>query len=300
MGSALELLGMQQAVRGWLVDLSAIGAFRAAAWLALGLPAAFLVARLLSRWASKTYHLQAGLVVHKLVLYPSVIGVATGALVAMGVSLAPVLGAAGVLGIALGFASQTSVSNVISGFFLLGEQPFVVDDVIQVGTTLGRVMSVGTLSVQLRTFDNRFIRIPNESLIKSEVVNLTRFPVRRMDISVGVVYRTDPDEAEAALLDAAGEVGKALVEPEPQVWYDGFGESSFNLRLSVWAETASYWEVKNEVHKRIKRTFDDRGLSFAFPHRTLVPADGTSATTYQFVAGTVDDDGARGSEPVST
>src|SRR5690554_6581520 len=107
----------------------------------------------------------------------------------LGFSLGVLLGAAGVLTVAIGFASQTSASNLISGLFLVGEKPFELGDIITVGATTGEVLSIDLLSVKLRTFDNLFVRIPNESLIKTEMTNLTRFPIRRFDFKVGVAYR---------------------------------------------------------------------------------------------------------------
>ena len=225
---------------------------------------------MISGWVTRRYGAQAGLVVGKLVFYPLLLAVFAGVLVFLGVSLAPLLGAAGVLGIALGFASQTSVSNIISGFFLLGEQPFVVGDAIQIGSTRGVVLSVGTLSVQLRTYDNRFVRIPNEVLIKSEVTNLTRFPIRRLEVKVSVTYSTDPARVQELLLEIAESTPEVLVHPGPQTWFDGFGESSLDLRLTVWTETDRFWDVKNALHQRVKSSFDTEGVEFAFPHRVLI------------------------------
>ena len=109
----------------------------------------------------------------------------------LGFNLSVLLGAAGILSVAIGFASQTSASNLISGLFLVAERPFSVGDNIRIGTTTGEVLSIDLLSVKLRTFDNLFVRIPNETLIKSEVTTLTRFPIRRIDIMVGVAYKED-------------------------------------------------------------------------------------------------------------
>ena len=100
----------------------------------------------------------------------------------LGFNLGVLLGAAGILTVAIGFASQTSASNLISGLFLLAEKPFAIGDTIRVGTTTGEVLSVDLLSVKLRTFDNLYVRIPNESLIKAEMTNLTKFPIRRLEI----------------------------------------------------------------------------------------------------------------------
>ncbi|NNM31723.1 MAG: mechanosensitive ion channel family protein, partial [Gemmatimonadetes bacterium] len=253
-----------------LTALTSSSAIRVGLLVALGVPGSLLVSRVASRWVTFRYGAQAGLVVGKLVFYPLVLTVLAGVLLILGVTLAPLLGAAGVLGIALGFASQTSVSNIISGFFLLGEQPFVVGDAIQIGTTTGVVMSVGTLSVQLRTFDNRFVRIPNEVLIKSEVINLTRFPIRRLEVKVGVTRETDSERIRDMLLDLARDTPRVLVHPAPQTWFDGFGESSLDLRLTVWTETDRFWEVKNDIHHRLKARLDAEGIAVALPHRVLV------------------------------
>ena len=109
----------------------------------------------------------------------------------LGFKLGALLGAAGVAGIAIGFAAQTTLSNLISGLFIIGERPFAVGDVILIGTTRGTVESIDLLSVKLRTFDNLLIRIPSETLLKQEVTNVTRYPIRRFDLTLGVAYKED-------------------------------------------------------------------------------------------------------------
>ena len=274
---------IQGPVLNSLEALTSSSALQVALLLGLGVPASMLVGRVTSHWVTRRYGAQAGLVVGKLVLYPLLLTVLASVLLVLGVSLAPLLGAAGILGIALGFASQTSVSNIISGFFLLGEQPFVVGDSIQVGSTTGVVLSVGTLSVQLRTFDNRFVRIPNEVLIKSEVTNLTRFPIRRMDVRVGVTYDSDPERVQEILIDVARTAPKVLVNPPPQTWFDGFGDSSLDLRLTAWTQKERFWDVKNDLHQRVKARFDAEGVEFAFPHRVLLGPAGTDGGSYEGV-----------------
>ncbi|MDR1929214.1 MAG: mechanosensitive ion channel family protein, partial [Treponema sp.] len=100
-----------------------------------------------------------------------------------GIDITAILGAAGVAGIVLGFAAQTSVSSLISGFFLMSEKPFTRGDTVKVGDITGIVLSADFLSVKLKTLDNLFVRIPNETLIKSNLINVTRFPIRRLDLS---------------------------------------------------------------------------------------------------------------------
>ena len=125
------------------------------------------------------------------------------ALKEFGFDLSVVLGAAGILTIAIGFASQTSASNLISGLFLMIERPFSITDVIRVGSTTGEVISIDLLSVKLRTYDNLFVRIPNETMIKSEVTTITKFPIRRADLLVGVAYKENIEKVKELLAEVA-------------------------------------------------------------------------------------------------
>ena len=110
----------------------------------------------------------------------AILGLSTAAaLDQLGADLSVLFGAAGIITLALGFASQTSASNLISGIFLIGDNTFSVGDTISVGSTTGQVLSIDLLSVKLRKFDNVLVRIPNETLIKTEVTTLTRFPIRQ-------------------------------------------------------------------------------------------------------------------------
>jgi small-conductance mechanosensitive channel len=207
------------------------------------------------------------------------------ALMELGFDLGVLLGAAGILTVALGFASQTSASNVISGLFLLGERPFSVGDVIRVAGTTGEVLSVDLLSVKLRTFGNLFVRIPNETMIKSEVTNLRRFPIRRLDLLVGVAYKEDLRRVRDVLMEVADRNPLCLEEPAPIIIFQGFGDSSINHQLSVWAATENYLELRNSIPLDIKEAFDEHGIEIPFPHRTLY----TGAETEAFPVQVVDD-----------
>ena len=156
------------------INLSA--AIRFAFLVFLGIPLIILASKSVTKYTTKKYSAQQGMIFGKVVLYLGIFMIIFSILNELGFKLTHLLGAAGILGIALGFASQTSVSNIISGLFLIAEQPFEVNDVITVGGTTGVVLSIDTLSIKMRTFDNKFIRIPNETIIKSEVTTITKFP----------------------------------------------------------------------------------------------------------------------------
>lgn len=262
---------------------------RALVLLLVGLPLAYALAKWIRSWVSRTTTPQRGLVVGKLFWYSGVAGIVVTVLLELGFNLAPLLGAAGILGIALGFASQTSVSNVISGFFLMAEQPFVVDDVIEVGGTVGRVLSIDMMSVKIRTFDNRFVRIPNEQIIKSEVTTVTRFPVRRVDVNVGVAYKEDIGRVREILLEVAEANPRSLIEPAPIVVFKGYGDSSLDFLLGVWAARTHWLELKNTIHEDIKNRFDEEGIEIPFPHRTLYAGAETIPIPIRMVTGQPDE-----------
>ncbi len=193
----------------------------------------------------------------------------TSALRELGFSLATLLGAAGIFSVALGFASQTSASNFVSGLFLMVEKPFGIGDIIKVGNTTGEVLSIDLLSVKLRTFDNLYVRIPNESILKGESTTLTRFPVRRADLLVGIAYKEDINRVRDILMQVADLNPLCLEEPRPLFIFQGFGDSSLNLQFSVWAKRENFLDLKNSIQVEIKQAFDEAGIEIPFPHRSL-------------------------------
>jgi small-conductance mechanosensitive channel len=249
--------------------------FRASLLLVLGLLFASIASRLVNRLAVKrfsTHHLH---LTRRLVFY-GVLGLfVASALRELGFSLAVLMGAAGVLTVAIGFASQTSASNLISGLFLIGERPFEVGDVIRVGTTTGEVLSIDALSVKLRTFDNLFVRIPNEKLIKSEVTTLTRFPIRRFDLMLGVAYKESIDSVREVLQEVAEKNTLCLDDPPPLFIFRGFGESSLDIQFSIWAKRENFLPLRNAITEEIKHAFDQAGIEIPFPHRSLYTGEAT-------------------------
>lgn len=275
--------------------------FRALLLVFVGIPALIAASRWLRAWVGEKYTLQQGMVAGKVLFYPGLLIIFISVLHQLQFSLTPLLGAAGILGIALGFASQTSVSNIISGFFLIAERPFEVDDIIQIGDTVGRVLSIDTLSVKLRTFDNQYVRIPNETIVKSQVTTITRFPVRRVDLNVGVAYKEDVERVREVLLDVVTVNPRALMEPEPMVFFDGYGDSALMLRLAVWATRDNFIVLKNSLLEEIKDRFDEEGIEIPFPHRTIYTGLATEPFPVRVVQGAGDGEGtpapAGGSDP---
>lgn len=211
-----------------------------------------------------------GLFLLKRTIFYTLLGLfSLSALKHIGIDLTILLGAAGIFTVAIGFASQTSASNLISGLFLMIERPFSIGDVIKVGDNSGEVISIDLLSVKLRTFDNLFVRIPNESMIKSAVTTMTKFPIRRADLKLGIAYKEDIENVRDILLKIAEKNVICLEEPAPLFILTGFGESSVDIQFSVWSKRENFLALKNEMYQNIKKTFDEQGIEIPFPHVSL-------------------------------
>jgi small-conductance mechanosensitive channel len=242
---------------------------RILAVLVIGLPIVGILRHWLQKWISTHYSTHYSMLASKAVSYTGFAIIGIYIMQILGVSLAPLLGAAGIVGIALGFASQTSVSNIISGLFLIVEQPFKVDDIVTIDNTTGVVLSIDVLSVKLRTFDNKFVRVPNESIIKTQVINNTRFPIRRFNGTISVAYGEDIGRVKEILLDIAEKNEFALSEPEPRVIFDNYGQSSIDLLFLVWAERDDWLQLKDTINQEVKVRFDQEGIEIPFPHVSL-------------------------------
>ncbi|MBK6688888.1 MAG: mechanosensitive ion channel family protein [Deltaproteobacteria bacterium] len=214
----------------------------------------------------------------QLVLLRSVVGYAVYGLAVvlvleqLGFDPKVLLGAAGFLTVAIGFASQTSVSNLISGLFLIFERPFIIGDAVTIDGVTGEVMSIDLLSIKLRTFDNLYVRVPNEAVLKTKVTTLTRFPIRRVELQVGVAYRSNLEKVRAVLLQIANDHPQVLREPEPMFLVTGFGPSSVNLSFLVWVERDPLLKVRAELYTLIHRSFSEAGIEIPFPQMTLSAA----------------------------
>jgi small-conductance mechanosensitive channel len=140
------------------------------------------------------------------------------------------------------------------------------------------VQSIELLSTKLRTFDNKYVRIPNETLIKSEVTNITRFPIRRLDILLGVAYKENIGRVVDVLKEIADKNPNCLDEPEPIIVFRSFGDSAQELLFGVWFAKEDFIQLRNSIYQEIKERFDQEGIEIPFPHRTIY----TGATTDPF------------------
>lgn len=259
-----------------LFTLEALGkALQVVGILILGLVVVRIVVGLTRRLTRKTLSPRTSELLVKFVRYTGFFIIAVNLANAAGLDLSALLGAAGIAGIAIGFAAQTSISNLISGIFLLTEKAYAVGDVLDVGGgTVGIVDSIDMLSVKLKTFDNRLVRIPNETLVKTNITNVTRYPIRRLNINISITYSDDIAKARRVLMETADQNSWILRSPNPIFIVEGFGESGINLFFGVWFAKDDFVDAKNSIHIDIKRRFDEEGIEFAFQTVTVYQKKG--------------------------
>ena len=207
---------------------------------------------------------QRAAIVVKFVRYIFYIVVVLYILSLFGINLKAIWGAAGIAGVAIGFAAQTSVSNLISGLFVLTEGSIHVGDTIIVGDVTGIVDEVKLLSIRVHTFDNQMVRIPNSTIINSNLTNNSYHTKRRWTVKVGVDYSTDMKYALETLQKAADLCPTVLKDPAPSVWFDGFDASSINLVVAVWFKPADFLQTRNDIYIAIKKVLDDANISIPF------------------------------------
>lgn len=259
----MDLLSFFAIKADYLAPERMMSLMRIGALLFIGLPFVFFLSRFIKRLIAKRLSPEPGVIAGKIVYYAGIFIIFFSTLNELGFNLNTLLGAAGIIGIAVGFASQTSVSNIISGVFIMLERPFVINDTITIDDITGQVISIDMLSAKLKTDDNRYIRIPNEHIIKTKLTNVTRYSIRRVDIRISLSPRDSIERVRLLLIEAAGDCGQCLPEPAPQFIMSGFGHATVDVVFAVWAKQEEWQSLKNALMEKIARRFREEGISIA-------------------------------------
>ncbi|MCZ7373041.1 MAG: mechanosensitive ion channel family protein [Candidatus Methanoperedens sp.] len=241
--------------------------------LVAGLIASKIISSLSGKLVTSKFGSHIGSVTKNIVFYVLVFTTIIASLEVFEIDLTGILAAAGILGIVIGFAAQTSVSNIISGFFLLADKPFEIGEAIEIDGQAGHVLDISLLSTRIRTFDNRYLRIPNSTVANARIVNLSRYEIRRLDIPVGIAYKENIQKAVEKIDTVLKRNENILMEPEPLIIITKFGESSVDLEVRVWIQRTKLFDVRTELIMGIKAAFDEAGIEIPFPHRTVYFGD---------------------------
>ena len=189
------------------------------------------------------------------------------ALTSLGVRVGPLLGALGLGGLVLALALQGVVGNFVSSLILQARRPFTVGDTVELEGRIGVVEDIDSRTTQIRGLDGTHIRVPNANVVDTTIVNLTREPVRRSSLAVGVAYDTDLQLATEVIYQALERVPRVLSDPEPWVNLDGFGDSSIGFTVLYWhaSDVPSELSARHDLVVAIHQAFAAESITIAFP-----------------------------------
>jgi small conductance mechanosensitive channel len=189
-----------------------------------------------------------------------------------GMDLKPLLAAAGLGGLAIGFGAQSLVKDLISGFFILWEDSVRIGDVVEVAGVSGVVEEVELRAIKLRDLSGNVHVVPNGVIDK--VKNMTK-DYSYYVFDLGIAYKEDVDEVMEVLKEIAVELqkdpafGADILAPLEMLGVDQFADSAVIIKCRIQTEPIKQWRIGREMNRRIKNTFDARGIEIPFPHQTI-------------------------------
>ncbi|MEZ5363423.1 MAG: mechanosensitive ion channel family protein [Bryobacterales bacterium] len=188
----------------------------------------------------------------------------------IGVNVGAALAGIGVVGIAVGFAAQDTLSNIIAGFLIFLDKPFMVGDWLHVADQVGEVSEITMRTTRIRTKNNTWVVIPNKKIIDEVLVNHSKHGETRLDVPIGIAYKENIPQAREVLLRAVHGLEGVVNHPEPQVVVTGLGASSVDLEVRVWISVASSEPpLYAKVLEVSKLALDEANIEIPFPHLQL-------------------------------
>ena len=190
------------------------------------------------------------------------------ALASIGIDATAFLASLGIVGLTIGFAARDALSNLISGLLIFWDRPFVINDLVEVEGSYGRVDTITLRSTRVVTTDGRMLAIPNTTIVNSVVASYTNFPHVRLDIAVTIGVEEDLDHAERILLDLVLEDPDYLPDPPPRVVVTSLNDYNVELELQAWYRN-EYDHLAEQFDLR-KRVFDALNRAgVAMPYETI-------------------------------
>ena len=177
----------------------------------------------------------------------------------------------GVLGFTVGFAIQDVSKNLVAGLLILLQQPFSIGDGVSIGDYSGSVQAVSLRATEIRTWDGKYVLIPNADVFSKAITNFSRDSRRRLDLTLGVAYDTDLEAARRAALEAITSIEGVQSDPAPKLVFSAFGASSIDFTIYYWIDTTQVglFDAKDAAVLRIKRGFEEVGIEIPYPTQTV-------------------------------
>ena len=181
-------------------------------------------------------------------------------------SFVAVLAAAG---FAIGFALQGSLSNFASGVMIIAFRPYKIGDFVEAAGVAGVVQEVHLFNTIINTPDNIKVIVPNSKVAGDVIKNVTGNDTRRVDLLIGISYGSPIGKAAEIAINVMKQHELVLDDPEPMVAVAELADSSVNLVVRPWVNTADYWTVRFDVTRKIKEAFDANDIEIPFPQRVI-------------------------------
>ena len=183
----------------------------------------------------------------------------------LGVQTSSIVAILGASALAVGLALQGSLSNLAAGVLLMATRPFKAGDYVETAGKAGVVDAISLLNTTLTSIDNKKIIVPNSGIIGNPIVNYTAEQKRRVDLTVGVSYKSDLKKVREILMSEINKNEKVLSDPPPMVGVIEMAASSVNLVVRPWVKTEDYWSVYFSLTENIKLRLDAEGIGIPFP-----------------------------------
>lgn len=188
----------------------------------------------------------------------------------LGINVAAALAGIGVVGLAVGFAAQDSLSNVIAGFLILLDKPFEVDQWVTIGDHYGKVSNITLRSTRIRTPQNTYVVIPNKTIIDTVLVNHSHHGSTRVDVPIGIAYKENIQHAREVVLAALRDIDGVAETPAPEVVVTELAASGVNMEARVWIDDAA---TERSMYVRVmeasKLALDAAGIEIPYHHLQL-------------------------------
>lgn len=187
----------------------------------------------------------------------------------LGIATSGFLAVFGAAGLAIGLALQGSLSNFAGGILLLTLKPFKAGDFVEINGQSGTVYGVSMINTTLKTPDNKTIFLPNGAVAGGNITNYSMEPKRRWDKVFGIGYDDDFDKAKKIIMDFLEADERVHKDPAPFVRVGNLGDSSVDITVRAWVDTAEYWNLNWDMIEKVKKEFDKQGISIPFPQRDV-------------------------------
>lgn len=188
----------------------------------------------------------------------------------LGVQATSVLAVLGAASLAIGLALQGALSNVAAGVMILLLRPYRIGDKVELNGRQGVVQGMDLFNTKLLDYDGLTLYLPNGKVFGEMIVNITQAGRRRIDLTFGVDYEDDLDLALELLTKAAADDSRVLAEPKPWAKVTALADSSVSVTLRCWSATDDWMNVKFDLTKQVKESFEAGGLSFPYPHQVSI------------------------------